>query len=59
MHFCIFIIITSEGVFLLRLRSQTQTQGRGRSEARAAVWHAFDVLDYTNMLIKEGTIEYP
>ena len=24
-----------------------------------AVWHTFDVLDYTNMLIEEVTMEYP
>ena len=50
--------LSSRVCFLLRPRPQiqTQTQGRGRSEARAAVQHAFDVLHYTNMLIKEGTI---
>ena len=43
-----------EGVF-----AQTQTWGHGHSGTCAVVQHTFDLLDYTNMLIDEGTMEYP
>ena len=44
--------------FFAQTQTQIQTWGRGRSEASDAAWHTFDLLDYTNMLIHEGTMEY-
>ena len=40
-------------------QTQTQTWGRGRSEAHTAVWHMFDLVDDTNMLMDKGIREYP
>ena len=49
----------SEGVFGSHsdLRLRLRLRGVVVQRARAAARHTFDVLDYTNMLIKEGTME--
>ena len=50
-----FWCFQSQDTFLLRPQSQTQTWEHGHSEACAVVQHTFDLLDYTNMLINQGT----
>ena len=45
-----------EGVFFLRLRLQTQIQTWRHvcSVSHAVAWYMFDVVDHTNMLIRQG-----
>ena len=54
-------IYHSRGCFFAQtqISDSDSDSGHGCSEACAAVGHTFDVLDYTNMLIEEGTIKYP
>ena len=48
-----------ECVFFAQIQILDSDLGHGRSETCATLWHTFDVLDYTNMLIEEGIIKYP